>query len=193
MPLPRPHRALAARYRRALARVAAWCLARLTPGRQPLALFTQLSRLAVLCTVEVCLLRRGGDGEVEVLMTRRPDTCPWWPGQWHVPGTVLLADDADDDLTTPTLRLLAAETGGAVELRGPVRCFEARRRTGPRGRELTAFCWAPARVADGAELPADCAFLPARDLLARRVPSGSLIDGHEDTIRGLLAAAPRLV
>lgn len=168
--------------------LAAKYLALLAPGVQPLALFTQFARLTVLATVEVALLAQRG-GRVAVLLSRRPDSCPWWPGCLHVPGTALLASDEDDDggYGAAVTRLLGSEFKDSVVLEAQPRCYDARRRAGVRGSELTAFCWAPVRLAPALSAPVGGRFFDLEDIVAHP-PAEGLLDGHERTLAGALAA-----
>ena len=64
------------------------------PGFLPEPLFVSIARLAVLTAVECIPLRRAADGTIEVLLFKRPDTDPIWPGMLHTPGTVVRPSDA---------------------------------------------------------------------------------------------------
>lgn len=55
-------------------------------------MFTELSRLSVLTTAEVVCINRES-GAIRVLLTKRPEDDPWWPGKWHSPGATILASD----------------------------------------------------------------------------------------------------
>lgn len=79
-------------------------------GLLPEELFIELARLTVLPAVEVVCLRRGSVG-VEVLLTQRVEFDPFWPGQWHVPGSVLRPTDAAGSMTSALTRVLAGELG----------------------------------------------------------------------------------
>lgn len=60
------------------------------PGYLPEPLFFAISHLAVLTGVEVVPVLRGtGD----ILLVRRPDDDPYFSGELHFPGTILLASD----------------------------------------------------------------------------------------------------
>ncbi len=120
-------------------------LARQQPGRQPLPIFKELARLTVLPTAEYIPLRRSpATGVVEVLLTKRPPTDPWWPGLWHNPGTVLLASDTlsgEHDYTDATRRVF----GPGGELKGSVRLLSdpievgTERRVTVRGHEIAVI------------------------------------------------------
>lgn len=83
-------------------------LAQLEPGRLPLDVFIEVARLTVTPVIEVVPIidqpRR-----LEVLLTKRADSDPVWPGMWHTPGTVIRSFDSsvDDGVS----RLLRDELG----------------------------------------------------------------------------------
>lgn len=136
-----------------LAELAALCLEKLEPGRQPLPLFTQLARLVVMSTVEVVPFKQTS-AVPKVLLSKRPDDDLWWPGQWHLPGTVLLpTDNAANvhDYDTPVERLLKDEFEGSIVKSGDLNIFDAQRRSGPRGAEQTVFGWTAINLANGFE------------------------------------------
>ncbi len=62
------------------------------PGFLPFNLFLQIARLVMLPTYELVPLRQTGGG-VEVLLLKRMPDDPLWPGQLHIPGTVMRATD----------------------------------------------------------------------------------------------------
>lgn len=65
------------------------------PGFLPYPIFEQVARIVVLPIVEFVPLRKNGD-DVEVLLVKRPDNDPIFPGMEHTPGTVIRATDAND-------------------------------------------------------------------------------------------------
>lgn len=159
-----------------LAQIAAECLARLEPGRQPLPLFAQLGRHVVLSTVEVAPLVDGGR-EMGVVMTRRPGDDPWWPNQWHVPGTVLLPTDdmtGPHDYSGPLERVFTGELGENVSSTGSAVLFDVKRRTGPRGHELTSQVWST--VQRKRKLPRNIRVFSETDL--READTSLFVDGH---------------
>ena len=79
-------------------------LARLHSGFLPKPIFLEVARLCTTPTIELVPLRSVG-GDVEVLLIQRPDDDPYWPSQWHVPGTVVRATDAGDSFSKPFQRL----------------------------------------------------------------------------------------
>ena len=170
-----------------LASLAASCLERLEPGRQPLPLFIQLARLVVTSTVEMVPLRQVNDHE-QVLLAQRPDDDLWWPGQWHLPGTVLLpTDDASNvhDYNTPVNRLYKDEFAGTVSMKGNVNIFDAQRRSGARGSEQTVFGWSLIDLADGYEDVSGGQLFDA-DHVANELAGESVIDGHLGSVKRAL-------
>lgn len=73
-------------------------------------LFVELARLTVLSTVEVVCLRRGAAG-IEVLLTQRVETDPFWAGQWHSPGSVIRPLDSLGSFVGAFKRVLCGELG----------------------------------------------------------------------------------
>lgn len=79
-------------------------LSRLEPGYLPLDIFIEVARLTVTPVVEVVPLVNRERG-VGVLLTKRSDNDPIWPGMWHTPGTVIRAyDNSIDDGINRLLR-----------------------------------------------------------------------------------------
>lgn len=185
------------------AAAAAVYLERLEPGRQPLELYTQLSRLTVMSTVELVPLRKDPEtGRIQALLTQRPEDDKWWPNQWHVPGSTILPSDevTDDDLIdfknedfnpldsyrSPLDRIVAEELRGGIDIvEGPY-LLEARHRAGIRGPESTVMFWAEVETVDGLVLPVG-QFFDAEDIGAQS-PVGGLIVGHAGLIERAAAA-----
>jgi len=69
-------------------------LSMLEPGFLPFELFHQIARLVVTPIIELVPLRVSATGSVEILLLPRPADDPIWPGQLHVPGTVIRATDS---------------------------------------------------------------------------------------------------
>jgi hypothetical protein len=72
---------------------AAKILSKLTPGTIPSSIFHAIARLMALAIVELIPLRTTAGGVVEILLIPRGATDPIWPGQLHVPGTVVRSSD----------------------------------------------------------------------------------------------------
>ena len=68
-------------------------LAKLEPGFLPYEIFVQIARLVTLPIIEFVPLRVRG-GEVEVLLLERDADDEFWPGEVHVPGTVVRPTDS---------------------------------------------------------------------------------------------------
>lgn len=159
------------------AELAASGLRSLEIGRQPLGLFTQIGRHAVLSTVEVVPIRNRGSAELGIVMTQRSADDPWWPNQWHVPGTVLLPTDTlagPHDFSGPLDRIFSGELGESVTPVGPTQVFDTQRRTGPRGHELTAHTWQ--EVVQKRRLPRDARIFSESDL--READPAIFVNGH---------------
>lgn len=87
-------------------------LAKLEPGFLPFAIFHQVTRLAAMPIVEVVPLRVSANGRIEVLLLLRETDDPVWPGQLHVPGTVVRATDTPGSFDAPLQRVLSKELTG---------------------------------------------------------------------------------
>jgi hypothetical protein len=68
-------------------------LKQLEPGFLPYDIFVQIARLVTLSIIEFVPLR-SSDGDVEVLLLERPERDEFWPGEVHVPGTVVRPTDS---------------------------------------------------------------------------------------------------
>jgi hypothetical protein len=91
-------------------------LSRLEPGYLPLPLFLAIARLTATSVIEVVPLRVM-NGNVQVLLTKRPDDDPNWPGMLHTPGTVVRSSDTEGDYSSAFKRILEDELA-SVELDG---------------------------------------------------------------------------
>jgi hypothetical protein len=96
--------------------IAAKILSRLKPGFLPLSLFLETARLTVSSIVEVVPLRKSGDS-IQVLLTKRDDDDPNWPGMLHTPGTVVRPTDEEGSYASAFGRILGDELA-SVELAG---------------------------------------------------------------------------
>lgn len=172
-----------------LATLAAECLARLEPGRQPLPLFAQLGRLTVLSTVEIIPLRAKSAG-LEVLLAQRPEADLWWPNQWHLPGAVLLPTDSGaglGDYDAIADRILGSEFRNTVTRTGNVHVFDAKCRSGARGSEQTVFGWAEVTLPEPIDKPVGGRFFEVGRIPTETLADG-LIVGHDETIHRALAS-----
>lgn len=68
-------------------------LAEFEPGKLPLDIFNQIARLNVLPVVEVVPFYRTEQGNIEVYLLQRDNDDNMWPGQYHIPGTIVSATD----------------------------------------------------------------------------------------------------
>ena len=81
-------------------------LERYDPGFLPLQLFEGIARLVVTPTVELVIVEKD---HCNVLLTLRPEDDHFWPGQLHLPGSVVLA--TDNSMTDTVARTLNVELG----------------------------------------------------------------------------------
>lgn len=66
-------------------------------GEWPYAVFRELSLVMVTTSIEVVIFRMR-DGKIQVLLTKRHEEDPDWPGgSWHIAGTVLRKEDVEGD------------------------------------------------------------------------------------------------
>lgn len=70
-------------------------LSTLQPGFLPLDIFSEIARLVRLPTVDVILIRTL-DNQKQVGLILRDQRDRWWPGMWHLPGTVFRSTDTLD-------------------------------------------------------------------------------------------------
>lgn len=85
-------------------------LSRVQAGYLPADLFFQVSRLTVVAAVEVVPLRYW-EGECQVLLTQRPANDPYWPGQWHNPGSIMRPTDEPGTFASAIERVCVGELG----------------------------------------------------------------------------------
>lgn len=164
-------------------------LASLEHGVLPEELFTQMGRLIVLSTVELGMVRPLDEsGRTKILLTQRPSNDRFWPNQWHVPGSVVRADDPvkhDHDYDAAISRI-RDEVGGTLAIIGKPHEFETIRRTGPRGSETTTRV-----VAETSGDPLNGEFFDVVDVLDNP-PKGGLIENHDVAIARIAAAQKKL-
>lgn len=159
-------------------------LAELRPGRQPYSLFREAARIFALSAVELIALREGEKG-LEVLLTQRPEDDEFWPLEWHVPGSVILADDVisgPNDYRAPLDRLINGELEGSLEVvRGPHLLYPYRH-TSPRGSGITIVHWA-----EVSGEPSVGKFFETGSL-SKSPPKGGIVDGHSLIINDAVKA-----
>ena len=166
------------------AEMAAALLKGIEPGRQPLDLFTQLSRLTVASTVEIVPIREQSEGP-EVWLSQRSKDDRWWPGKWVLPGAVILANDTRDtnnSLTGPIARLFESELGGIRQV-DDLHQLPSQFRYDGRGTEVTTQYWT--RVETGAE-PYQGQFFNVSELRENE-PEGGVLDEGWLTIERAVA------
>ena len=68
-------------------------------------LFNELSRLMVTVAIEAVVLRqiynkrhKDNINKIEVFMTQRPKNDPFWPKQWHCPGSIIRIGEKFSDV-----------------------------------------------------------------------------------------------
>lgn len=172
-----------------IAQLAADCLAHLEPGFQILPLYTQLARISVGTTVEIFSIETS-EIEPRVLFTQRPEDDPWWGGQWHVPGSVLLPTDqlaSPHDFSEPAQRIFGGELAGLVKPEGDMTLFDLQRRQGVRGQELTPFFWTKISVLEDVELPENLKLLNGKDLTKNPMDL-KFVEGHYQSALGAIAS-----
>lgn len=168
----------------ARAEMAAAFLKGLEPGRQPLELFTQLSRLTVASTVEIVPIRERAEGP-EVWLNQRSRDDRWWPGKWVLPGAVILANDtrdAENTLSGPITRLFATELDGIQQV-DELHQLPSQFRYDGRGTEVTTQYWT--RV-ETSEEPYQGQFFNVSEL-RRTEPEGGVLDEGWLTIERAVA------
>jgi len=166
-----------------VAALAADCLNRLEPGRQPLALFTELTRLVVSSEVQLVPFRAESAGS-QVLLGKRLDTDKWWPNQWEVPGVILLANEEQTGPTGyegPVKRILDSEFKSTVNQTADISVFDVKQISGTRGCEQVVYCLTEVELAAGIAEPAGGAFFDIAEVLTSP-PDGGLVEGHAQTL-----------
>jgi hypothetical protein len=93
---------------------------RLPRGYLPYPLFIAITAKIVTPTLELAIID-GGSGKLQVLLVKRPDDDLYWPGQWHVPGTVIRSTDTEGGFNSCFTRILDEELSGLVTINQPKR------------------------------------------------------------------------
>lgn len=116
---------------------AASVINRLPKGFLPFDLFIAIASKVTVPTMELAPIRRGKNGDIEVLLTQRPADDPYWPDEWHMPGTVIRASDNEGtDFSSGVERVLQDELHGTVRMLGEPKYVGMKFWEIPRGREL---------------------------------------------------------
>ena len=66
-------------------------------GALPHDIFVEIARVWYLIAFEAVLLRKGRNG-IEVYLTQRDQNDPFYPKEWHAPGSILLPREAPDNV-----------------------------------------------------------------------------------------------
>lgn len=112
-------------------------LNRVPKGFLPQALFIAVAAKVTMPTMELVPVRQNQNGDVEVLLTQRPNDDPYWPSQWHMPGTIIRASDNEGtDFSSGVERVLQNELHGTVHMIGKPRYIGMKFWDVARGREL---------------------------------------------------------
>jgi hypothetical protein len=97
---------------------AADIISRLPKGFLPYPLFMAIASKVVTPTLELVICQRVNN-ELKVLLTRRPDNDTYWPGEWHIPGTVIRATDNEHTFRSCFDRILRDELHDLVTITDP--------------------------------------------------------------------------
>lgn len=108
---------------------------RLPKGFLPKDIFEALAEKIVIPTVNLAMLRNN-NGRIEVFLMQRPQDDPYWPGQWHITGTVLLSTDEDGSYNSAFHRLFGGEAEGKLAPIGEPRYVNTKFESGARGQEI---------------------------------------------------------
>lgn len=112
-------------------------ISRLQKGLLPLELFHAVAAKTVTPTVDLVPVRRGKDGEPELLLVQRPADDPYWPNEWHVTGAMIRAFDKEGaDFLDAKKRVLEGELHGTIRMINEPQYIGAKFWDVARGREL---------------------------------------------------------
>ncbi len=128
-------------------------LRRLPKGFLPLEIFNAVAELVTTPTIEVAPVRMNAEGNAEVLLLQRPDDDAYWPGEWHMPGTVLRSTDEEGSFTSGFKRIFGGELAGKVVPLGEPKVLGTNFWDVERGRELATKHFVEVEVDADAELP----------------------------------------
>ncbi len=137
-------------------------LRRLPKGFLPFEVFNAVAEKVTTPTIDVVPLRIS-NGRMEVFMLRRPGDDPYWPGQWHVPGTVLRSTDKAGDFSSGLDRLFKSkdETEGTITPTSAPKYVTTKFWDVARGRELDTVHYVPVEATSD-QLPGQ--FFPVDEL-----------------------------
>ena len=108
-------------------------LGKVTPQTMTAGVFNAVAKLFRLPAIELVCFRKGTDDQIEVLLSKRPDDDPLFPGQWHSAGTIARLTDATemhslDRLAKTELGILGLTMRTSPRLAGP--CYSCHARGG---------------------------------------------------------------
>lgn len=166
-----------------------------TPGRQPLDVFTQLARLSTIGTVEIAPVRDANRTEPpQILLSRRPDDDPFWPGLWHLPGNVVVARQQTAQTVIMPMEVFAdgvlENEFEGVKRVGNLDLFDSHVRTGARGTELTSFYISPVDLMEGYSEPVGGSLF-SFDKVREQIHPDNMISGHPETLLKAMRAYRR--
>ena len=122
---------------------------RVPKGFLPFELFIALAAKITTPTVDLVPVRKNQDGEPEILLIQRPADDPYWPREWHVPGTVIRASDKEgSDFSSGKERVLRDELHGTIRMIGAPQFIGAKFWDVKRGRELEHLFYFETDAAD---------------------------------------------
>lgn len=115
-------------------------ISRLEKGFLPFDLFIALASKITMPTMELLPVRKGKNGDIEVLLTQRPADDPYWPNEWHIPGTVIRAsDNAGTDFSSGVERVMQNELHDTIKMIGKPQYVGMKFWDVARGRELDSI------------------------------------------------------
>lgn len=160
-------------------------LAEEAPDRLPFGIFVPIAKLMVMHTVEVGFVKPSAEDTERplVLLTQRPASDVFWPNQWHIPGSVVRANDPvkhEHDYDAALSRVMG-EVGGDIQIVGEPVEFDTVRRRDVRGSEVTVRL-----LAEVQGNPEHGRFFDATEVL-QRPPEGGLIESHPAAIEKIAA------
>ena len=144
-------------------------LSKFSPGFLPFDIFNEIARICVLAPIEVIPFRKTERG-VEVLLTKRPETDPFWGGLFHFPGTIVRATDTDDTFATQFKRIFNDELKGLNTTKPEY--FRTQFQHLSRGAVVTTIFWVEVK-----EEPKVGTFFPVKEL------PENIIEYHAENVR----------
>lgn len=143
-------------------------LKKLEPGFMPKEIFYELSRLVVFVAVDIVVFRKRGN-TIEVLLVKRPEDDPYWPGLYHITGCIVLSTDKAGPLEDAQKRVLEGELNG-IRYKNDPKFVTFRFGKGERGTALTLLHWINASSEPKVGNWFDVNELP-KDILRSQIPS----------------------